>query len=203
VTKPAFRARVFVMLPIALALVACEPPEEEIEAAQTAFEEARASEAATYAPTKWALAQRTLDAATLEVETQTEKPRVARRYEEAIELLAEAAKQARAARSEATDEIAQLQSERSAALDSAGSGFDAARTVLASLDACQRRPKGFSRDLEVLDGQAEAIEVELLSVQGTFDGEDLYVAVEAANAIQERIDALSTDLMSVKEKSGC
>ncbi|MDX1642724.1 MAG: hypothetical protein R3244_00055 [Thermoanaerobaculia bacterium] len=186
-----------------LPLTACAPPEEEITAAENAVAEAEAAEAPTYAPEAWSEAMETLTAAKTEIETQKAKNFVTRSYKDARELLAQAEQKGRAAVTAAAEEKARATEAAREALDTARQGMEEIRTLLAELAECPRQPKGFKKDLELLAGQADAIEAELASAQQTFDDGDIYGATDAAAAVQEQIDGLTADLTSAKEKIGC
>ena len=188
---------------IALPLAACAVPEEDVRNAENALEQATEAEAPVYAPEAFAAARDTLGAAKAEIAAQREKVLVTRSYDDARALLAEAEEQAVAAQETAAEEKERVRFEASQSLESARSGVDDLRGLLTELAECPRQPKGFSGDLERLAGQADAIEDELATAQDTFDAGDLHTASAAASAVLERIEALSADLTSAKEKIRC
>lgn len=192
-----------IALSIVVSLTACSPPEEEIQAAESAADKAKAEDAETYAPDAWADAQQTLDAAKAEIEKQNDKNFITRSYKDARELLAQAEQKANAAASAAAEERARARDAARNALDTARQGLADVRGLLDELAECPRQPKGFKKDLELLAGQADAIEAEIGNAQQTFDDGDLYGASDAAAAVQERIDSLSAELTAAKEKIGC
>lgn len=188
---------------LGFALTACAPPEEEIEAAETAVAEAEAAEALTYAPEAWGEAVEALEAAKAEIQTQEAKNFITRSYQDARELLAQAEEKARAAVTAAAEEKARGTEAAREALEMTRQGLEEIRGLLDELAECPRQPKGFKKDLELLAGQADAIEAELAGAQQTFDDGDIYGATDAAGAVQDQIDALTADLTSAKEKIGC
>lgn len=190
-------------LMLLLPLAACAPPEEEIQTAETALDDAQAAGAQTYAPETWNEAQQTLEAAKTEIEVQQAKNFITRSYQDARELLAQAEEQASAAVNAAAEEKARVREEARSAIDMARQSLTDVRDQLDELAECPRQPKGFTKDLELLAGQTDGIEAELASAQQAFDEEDFYGASEVAAAVQDQIDALSAELTNAKETIGC
>ncbi len=187
-----------------LALAGCnEPPQVAIDAAATKLAEAESAQAATYAPDQHAQATAAMEAVRAEVAAQGEKFALFRSYDRTAELVAEAEREATAAREAAAAGREQAKIEAEAALESLRAGVAQAQALHGDLGKCRRRPKGFAADLEALEGRLSGLAGQVVDVEAAIAGDDFLGAKALATAVGEQVATLSAELSDAKVKLGC
>lgn len=192
-----------VLLTLTFGTLACSPPEEELNSARARLEEVREAGAETYAPEAWQAAQEALDAAEAEIDAQTEKSFVGRRYQRSRELLQVAEETAGQAVLAAEQGREQARGEAEQGLVAARTAVESARVRLDELAACATKPKGFDQDLELLGGNLDGIEAELSEVDSQLAAEAWAEARTRVRAIEGELDAFRAELDEAATKSGC
>jgi chromosome segregation ATPase len=185
-------------------LGACaKPPRAELDQAQAALKAAREAEAPTYSSQAWDTAQKSMNAATAEIEAQNAKFALTRSYKKAQGLLATAQQDAAAAQQAAVEgkELAKAEVEQAVAQIEAS--FAQADELLQKLETCRRRPKGFASDLELLRGNVDGLRGQLTDVQATAAEEQYIEAKSLAQELLGQVDSVVADLESAKAKIGC
>lgn len=189
---------------LALLLGGCaKAPTQELEAAQAALAEAEAAGAPAYAPEAWQAAQTTLNAAQAKIEEQNGKLGLMRSYDEANQLLTQAATEAAAARDAAVTGKETARTAGEAALVAVNDSVTTAQTLLADLDRCPRKPKGFAVDLAELRGKVEGLGTQAGDAQTALGEERFLEAKTMAETAQTEAGALVADLQGALGKLGC
>lgn len=187
----------------AVVVIGCaEAPEAEIEAARQALATAETAEAQTWAPQAYEEARAAMDAVQDELDTQSEKWAVSRSYEETNRLLAEAQAKAAAAEQAAVEgkEAARVAAE--SALEMSRTTLEQASALLSEVEACKRRPKGFTTDVAALRTSLEGLQTQHAEA-AALDGADYRRTQAAAEAVQSGASALVTDLENAQSALGC
>ena len=152
------RAILMVCCVLMLALAGCaEAPQEQLEAARKAVEDAKAAGADVYAGSDFGNASRALKEAEAEIAVQEESFGFGRNYDKALELLNTASTQAEAATSAAAVNKEKVKGEAEAAKTEAEEALKQAQTVLA------KAPRGKGSR-----GDVAALEADLASAQASF-----------------------------------
>ena len=178
-------------------------PQAEIDQAQATLKAAGDAEAPIYASEAWSTAQKSMNAATAEIEAQNAKFALTRSYKNAQTLLATAQQDAAAAQEAAVEgkELAKAEVEQAVAEIEAG--FAQADELLQNLATCPRRPKGFASDLELLRGNVDGLRGQLPDVQSTAAQERYLEAKSLAQELLGQVETVLADLESAKAKIGC
>jgi len=185
-------------------LAACaKPPQAAIDQAKAAIKAAGEAEAPAYATDAWETAQKSMNAATAEIEAQNAKFALTRSYKKAEALLATAEQDATAAEQAAVEgkELARAELEQTVA--AIETSFAQADELLQRLATCPRRPKGFANDLELLRGNVEGLRGQLSDVQATAAEEQYLEANTLAQELLDQVDSVVADLENAKAKIGC
>jgi len=187
-----------------LALVGCaKPPQSEIEAVNTAIENAEIAEAGTYAPDQLEAAFEVQRKAMAEVEAQNARFALTRSYEKATTLLKDAGVAADAARAAAVGNREAAIAEANRAIKALNDQMATANEDIAALASCRRKPKGFVQDLELMHGRIEALSGQLAEVEAEIEAERYLNAIELSKATEPELAAVATDLASARSKLGC
>ncbi len=186
-----------------LAVGCAQPPQQEMDAAKAALAEAESAEADKYASAEWSTAQQAMNAAQAEVEAQNAKFALFRSYGTAKELIADATAKANQARDAGAAGKEKARNEAQAAADAARAAVENAQTLLASLEQCRRKPKGFAADLEALKGSVSALAEQVGGIDAAFSSEDFLGAKASADALRGQAETLATDIGNAKTKIGC
>lgn len=192
-----------VVLATLFAGACAEPPTEKIDAAKAALAEAEAAEAETYAPDALEDARSAMDAVQTELDTQQGKFALFRSYKDAETLIADAASKANAAKSAASAGKQQAMEDSQAAIETAKATLANAGTLIADLEGCRRRPKGFAADLAALQGTLDGLNSELASAESAHASEDYFQARSQADSVNSRGGTLVADLEAAKTKLRC
>ena len=182
----------------ALSLAACGgPPQEEIQAAESALSEAKASGADRYAPEAYGKAEETLAQANAEVEAQQGKFVLMRSYGRSKQLLRQVAADAGTAKTEAAAGRVQARGEAEATIASARTALDAAIAAVASAPA----GKDSRGDLGIMKGDLEALKGILSQAEAAQGSEDYATALERAGKVRQEAEAISADVASALRKT--
>ncbi len=196
--------RLAVVAVVALLAAGCaKPPQVEIDATKAALTAAETAEAKTYATDAWNTAQQSLNAANAEVEAQNAKFALFRSYTKAKELLAKAKMDAEMAQREGVAGKEKARNEAQAAVDAVKASLTNAETLLTDLAACKRKPKGFAKDLEQLQGSLQGLKDVLPGIESAFAQEDFFGAKSQAQSLDQQVGTLVTDLTNAKTKINC
>lgn len=180
-----------------------KPPQAEIDSLQQSLSDAAAEQASVYAPEAWEQAQQAVSAVDSEVAAQGEKFALLRSYKQTNELIAGASQAIAAANEAAAQGRQQMMDESQQALDAAVAAAGNSQTMLADLEKCRRRPKGFAADLEAMTGSLTALDGQIQEVRALLDSQQLVDAKALATTVRDQADALAADLMNAKERLGC
>jgi hypothetical protein len=191
-----------VLLTAAVAIGCAEAPEAEIEAARQALATAETAEAQTWAPAAYDEARTAMDAVQNELDAQSEKWAVSRSYDETTRLVAEAQAKADAAQQASIEGKEAARAAAEAALEMSRSTLEQASTLLTEVEACKRRPKGFTTDVAALRTGLEGLQAQHAET-AALDGADYQRTQAAAEAVQTGASALVTDLENAKSALGC
>lgn len=180
-----------------LALTGCgKPPEVEMQAAQTAMNDAKGAEAATYATKELDAATDSLAAAQAEIEKQNAKFALMRNYKESARMMAvakgaaENAKQAAAVNKEkARVEAEDLYTRLSAAVDSTR-----------ALTEHAPRDKEGKKVMEMIMTDLDAVAQTLPEVRAAIDKQDYRGAAQLANASLQKAESLRAEMQSAIDK---
>lgn len=189
---------------VALLVIGCaQVPQAELDAAKAILAEAEGAAAETYAADQLNAAREALQAVELEVEAQGAKFVLTRSYDKTKELITDLSQKATAAKDTAIATKEQYKAESEAALASIKTTIESIGTMLTDLAACRPQPKGFANDLAMLGGTRDGLASEIASVEQALANEDYMGGRTMALGLQERAQALLTDLESAKSKAHC
>lgn len=188
----------------ALSTVACsKPPQQELDSAQAAMQAAEQSQAAKYAPEAWNQAQEQMNAAKAEIEAQNGKFVLTRSYLKAKDMLVAAQKAAEQAKDAAMTGKITAKNEAQTALDAVNAGIEKAKTLMADLEKCRRRPKGFKQDMEQMQGTLDGLQQQVSGIDSAMTSEDYLQAKSLGESLQSEVQNLVNDLESAKSKIRC
>jgi hypothetical protein len=189
---------------VALLAGACaEPPKQQVDAATAALKDAEAAEAETYAPEALEAARSAMDAVQTELDAQQAKFALFRSYKQTETLVADAIAKAGTAKDAAVAGKKQAMADSQSAIDTAKATLDNAGTLIADLEGCRRRPKGFAADLSALKGNLDGLMSELSSAESSHSREAYFQARSQAEAVNGRGQTLVSDLEAAKTKLRC
>jgi len=201
------RNSVVMLLAIVVAsvmLTACaKPPQAEMDAAKAALATAEGIEASTYATAELDDAKAALAAAEAELATQQGKFALGRNYDQAKELIADAANKATVAQAAAVagkEAAVKMAEDGLAAVNEAMTGIDMA---VAHLNVCPKKPKGFDADMLVIGTQVDALKAEVAPIQQAITDGDYKGAAARADSVTGQASTLMTDLRGAGEKIKC
>lgn len=188
----------------ALVLAGCaKPPTQDLDAAKNALNAAQKADASVYAESQLAEAKQAVDAADAEVSAQQGKFALTRNYDKAKQLIADASTKAKAAESAAVqgkEEAKKAADDALAAVTTAMTGVDG---MMEHLRNCPKKPKGFDADMTAMQGQVDALRSEVAPIQQAITDGDFKGGVSRADALQQQITTLTTDLQGAMDKIKC
>ena len=179
-----------------LAVVGCaEPPMEELGRAEKAVQATREAEARTYARDSLRKAESTLQGAQTEIQTQNERYAILRDYDDAVEQLTTAIREAEAARQEAVEakEAARLEAEMR--LEEARSAVVEAETALAEAP----RAKGTKADILALTFDLDGIKVQVIELEAQVAEEEYFDAHDKADSIVVAANEVTAEILAAIE----
>jgi hypothetical protein len=192
-----------VTLPLVLVAGCAKPPQVELDKAKAALNTAAEAEAATYAPEAWQAAQDAMNAVNAEMEVQANKFALFRSYKNTKALIVTAETAATEAEQAGRAGKEKARQEAQAALDAVRTALTDAQNMLAELDKCKRKPKGFKQDMELLQGNLDGLNASLPEVESAMSGEEFLTAKSLAEQLQQRVDTFAADIAAAKTKINC
>lgn len=192
-----------VVLTAGMFIGCAEPPTADLEAAKAALATAEKAEATAYADAELSAARQAIAEAEAELATQQGKFALSRKYDTAKGLIADAANKAAAAEKAAV-------ANKDAAVKAAEEGLAALNATLGSIDAmvahlngCPKKPKGFDADMLVIGTQVDALKAEVAPVQEAISGADYRGALARVEAVSSQAATLTNDLQGAANRIGC
>jgi len=182
---------------VALIAGCAQPPTDQINAAEQAVKDAQQSGAATYVANDYAKVEGMLSALKKEVADQDAKFALLRDYGKVEQLAAAAKTEAERVKGEATKKMEEAKFAATQAQQMAQ------ETVKKTLDLVAKAPAGKDRAaLEAIKADAEALKASLNDVQMMIDKADYLGAQTKAKAIQDKGQAVSTEVETALAKIG-
>lgn len=193
-----------VLLSCVLLVTGCaKPPQAELDALKASVAGAESAQAETYSPSDLATARDAQAAAQAEIDAQAKKFALFRSYKKANELITDANAKAKAAQEAAVANKAKSKTDADAAVVAAKDAVTALQTALTELEACPRKPKGFSEDLAALKARAEGLSSQAAQLDSQISSEDYNGAKSTAESVSSGAATLTTDIQGAKEKLKC
>lgn len=186
-----------------LAAGCAKPPQQDLDSTNAALNEATSAEAATYAPDEYARAQEAMNAVNAELEAQNAKFALIRSYGKTKELVAAANQAAADAKAAAVTGKETARADAQASIDAAKASLTAAQTAMTELEGCRRKPKGFSKDMEMMKATWDGYNAQVAELDAAYGREDYKGAKAQADSLKAQADTLVTDLQAAKEKIKC
>ncbi len=193
------RIRTTLALATVLALAGCaSEPVEDVRAADSALEEARRLDAATYASEEWQAASDARARLDAELAAQEDRFALFRSYGQARNLALETRTAAKSAGERAIHGKQRARDEASALLAQARDAHARAQQALESAPS----GKGARADLAALRADASAIETTLAEMQQAFDAEDYLTAKARAEAAVGASEQVIRQIEEAKKQTG-
>lgn len=199
------RTKLFVCALVAVSLftVGCaKPPQQELDALKASISSIEA-DAGRWAPDAWQRVQENLNAVNAEVDAQNAKFALLRSYTKAKELIATATASVDAARTASGEGKQRWQGEAQSAVDAANASVTAADAAMADLAGCRRKPKGFAKDMEMMQGNLDSLKAQVAELANAMGREDYQAAKSSADQLKANLDSLTAELGSAKTKIRC
>jgi len=184
------------MITIFLFAGCAQQPTEEINAAKAAVEAVMAEGAQKFTAEEAKLLNDTLQSAQDEVKVQDDK--IFKNYTKAKELLAKAKADAETLKVTVAAKKEEAKNNAVAAQDAAKASVAEAKALLEQAP----KGKGSQADIEALKADLQGLEDSLAEAQKAADSEDYSTAVEKANTIKEKSDAISGQIKEAMAKVG-
>lgn len=191
------------LLAVGVMAVGCaKPPQVELDALKAKMGEVQA-EASKWAPEAWQKAQDAMNAVNAEVDAQNAKFALLRSYSKAKELITTATTESDAAATAAAEGKSRWQADAQAAVDAAKAAVAAADTAMMDLDKCRRKPKGFSKDMEMMKGNLDGLKAQIAGLDSAMAAEDYQAAKSSADSLKASLDSMSMEMANAKTKIRC
>ena len=178
-------------------LVGCaKQPSEDINAAQKAVEDLKATGAEKYIPEDTKKVDDSLAAALNEIKAQDGKFALSRNYDKAKQMLAQV-------KADAEKVKVDIAAKKEEAKKNALAGQQAARASVKEAKALLAKApmgKGARADIEALKGDIKGLEDSVPELQQLIDKEDYVVATNKAKAIKEKADGVSNQIKEAMQK---
>jgi hypothetical protein len=189
---------------VAVLAVGCaKPPQADVDAAKAALTAAEQAEAPKYAPDAWEKAKQAEAAVDAEIGAQAAKFALFRSYKKTAELVKAAKDAADAAKQAGIDGKEKAKNEAKAAIDGVKAAVENAKTLLATLEKCRRKPKDMKKDLELMKGNLDGYGTQVTDLDGKFGKEDYLGAKAQADTLKGQIEKMVADLSAAKTKIKC
>jgi chromosome segregation ATPase len=192
-----------VLVAAALVVGCAKPPQQELDGAKAAVTAAEQAEAPKYAPEAWDKAQQAMNAVNAELEAQNNKFALFRSYTKAKQLIQDATTAANEAKDAAVAGKEKAKNEAQAAINAVKASIEEAKTALATLEKCRRKPKDLRKDLELMKGNLDGYANQVTDIEGAFNREDYFGAKAQAESLKGQVDKMVEDLQSAKAKIRC
>lgn len=190
--------QISVLAMVTLLLACAQRPEDEVEAARQALEEARTAEAPVYAPEEFEAAEENLREAEAEIAAQDDGFALNRSYDRASELLAQARTAAEEAASAATIRKEETSSQAEVALQEAEQSIESAAEALSGAP----RGKGSAADVEALEVNLERSRSSLDQARQLFQDGNFMDAFNEARTAQSRAETISSEVEQAIQRTG-
>lgn len=178
-------------------IAACAaPPQKAIDDTAKAIDEAKAAEAATYAPASLVETQELYNSALAEVEAQNARFAPLRSYAEAEAMLTKANEQAQKTRTEAEASREETRRQAATVIEEAQAEIRASEQALK--DAPQG--KGTRAELEAMQAELVALTATLSEAQNAFDEGDYHGAISKASTVKTEARAIGNDIAKARGK---
>ena len=186
------------VLAVALVTVlACgKPPQEDIDTAKAALDDAKNSQADKWAAAEYQAAESSMSAAQAELDAQAQK--WFKSYDKAKELLSTAKADAEKSKQAAVTNKETAMNEATTAISDATAALEAAKTALAGA------PKGkdTKADLALFQQDLDGLATTLQEAQAAMTSEDYTTARDKANSIKEKATSISDQIAQAAAKKG-
>ncbi|MGE5235473.1 MAG: hypothetical protein ACM3O7_03875 [Acidobacteriota bacterium] len=193
-----------VLVAATLLVVGCaKPPQPEIDGAKAALAAAEQAEAGKYAPDALDKANQAMNAVNAELQAQEAKFALFRSYTKTKQLIADAQKAADDAKQAAAAGKEKAKADARAAIDEVKGLADKAKTLMADLEKCRRKPKDFKKDMEMMKGNLDGYTNQVNDLEGAFTREDFLGAKAQAETLKGQLNSMITDLEGAKTKMKC
>lgn len=178
-------------------LVGCaKQPSGDINAAQKAVEDLKATGAEKYIPEDTKKVDDSLAAALNEIKAQDDKFALSRNYDKAKQMLAQV-------KADAEKVKVDIAAKKEEAKKNALAGQQAARASVKEAKALLAKApmgKGARADIEALKGDIKGLEDSVPELQQLIDKEDYAVAIDKAKAIKEKAEGVSNQIKEAMKK---
>jgi len=192
------------VLGLSLLAVGCaQPPKDQMDSAKQAMSAAQEAGAPEYAPDAWDKAQKAMNAAQAEVDAQNAKFALFRSYKNAKDLLSQATTAANDAKTAGEAAKKKAQADAQTALDAVKGSLAQADSLMAQLEKCRRKPKGFAQDMEQLSGTLDGLKKQSADAESAMSSGNYNKAKSQAESLKTQADSLVTDLTTAKNKIHC
>lgn len=171
-------------------------PSEDINAAQKAVEDAKASGGEKYIPEDSKKADDNLAAAQNEIKAQNSKFFLSRNYDKAKQMLAQVKADAEKVKADIPSKKEEAKKNALAGQEEAKASVKEAKTLLAKAP----KGKGSRADIEALKGDIKGLEDSVPELQQLIEKEDYVVAIDKAKAIKEKADGVSNQIKEAMQK---
>lgn len=194
------------LIALVFAVGCAKPPEQAMQAAKAAIEQAKQAEADAYAPDSLKAAEDLQGQLDAEIKLQADKFALFRNYKKAEELCASIKTAGEKALADAKEQKEKVKNEAKALIEECKAGLTEAEEMLAKAP----KGKGTQQDLEALKGDLTGAKTSLGEAETAFNGErflDAKAKAEAVkntvgnvkNAIQQAIEAKKGGKKAVKK----
>jgi len=178
-------------------LVGCaKQPSEDINAAQKAVEDLKATGAEKYIPEDTKKVDDSLAAALNEIKAQDGKFALSRNYDKAKQMLAQVKADAEKVKTDVLSKKEEAKKNALAGQEEARASVKEAKALLAKAPM----GKGARADMEALKGDIKGLEDSVPELQQLIDKEDYAVAIDKAKAIKEKADGVSNQIKEAMKK---
>ncbi|MEI9478156.1 MAG: hypothetical protein WCO26_16485 [Deltaproteobacteria bacterium] len=178
-------------------LVGCaKQPSEDMNAAQKAVEDLKATGAEKYIPGDTKKVDDGLAAAMNEIKAQDGKFALTRNYEKAKQMLAQVKADSEKVKADIAAKKEEAKKNALAGQEAAGASVKEARALLAKAP----KGKGARADIEAMKGDIKGLEDSVPELQQLIDKEDYAMAMDKAKAIKEKADGVSNQIKEAMKK---
>ena len=171
-------------------------PTEDINAAQKAVEDLKATGAEKYIPEDTKKVDDSLTAALNEIKAQDSKSALSRNYDKAKQMLAQAKADAEKVKVDIAAKKEEAKKNALAGQQAAGASVKEAKVLLAKAPM----GKGARADIEALKGDIKGLEDSVPELQQLIDKEDYVVVTDKAKAIEEKAEGVSNQIKEAMKK---
>jgi len=194
--KPLLKYFTYGLLVMFILAGCAKQPTEDINAAQKAVEDLKATGAEKYIPEDTKKVDDSLAAALNEIKAQDGKFALSRKYDKAKQMLAQVKADAEKVKVDIAAKKEEAKKNALAGQEAARASVKEAKTLLAKAPM----GKGARADIEALKGDIKGLEDSVPELQQLIDKEDYAVATDKAKAIKEKADGVSNQIKEAVQK---